>query len=123
MRILAWFFALFYVINGVVMIVAPGWWYGATPGVRDSGPFNPHFIIDVGIAFAGSGALIGCGTNGAGWRVLLAGAVFPVGHALFHIVELLTGEAGGPLLVHVFGVILPAFLTLWTAWSLKAKEA
>jgi hypothetical protein len=123
MRVLAWVLAVFSAVNGAVMIAAPEWWYGATPGVSGTGPFNPHFVIDVGIAFAVSGFMIGWGASGAGWRLILAGAAFPVGHALFHIVDLLGGHGHGPLWVEVFGVILPAAATLWLATAMRAQEA
>jgi hypothetical protein len=123
MRILTWILAGFYLANGLVMLAAPEWWYGATPGVSGTGPFNPHFVIDVAIAFTVSGALIGWGAAGAGWRLVLAGAGFPAGHALFHVVGLLSGHGHGPVSVEIFGVIVPAALTLWVAWALHAKEA
>lgn len=122
MRVLAWILAGFYVLNGIPMIAAPDWWYGATPGVPGTGPLNPHFVVDVGIAFLGSGLMIGWGAAGAGWRLALAGAAFPAGHALFHIVGFLAGENHGPLLVEVFGVIVPAGLALWLATAMRAKE-
>lgn len=122
MSVLAWFLAVFYLANGTVMIAAPGWWYGATPGVSGTGPFNPHFVVDVGIAFAFSGLMIGWGVRGGGWRLVLAGAAFPVGHALFHVIGLLGGHGHGPLLVEVFGVMLPAALVLWVATALRAQE-
>jgi hypothetical protein len=122
MGVLAWVLAAFYLGNGVVMIAAPEWWYGATPGVSGTGPFNPHFVVDVGIAFAVSGAMIGWGAAGAGWRLVLAGAAFPVGHTLFHIVELLGGHGHGPVWVEASGVMFPAAMTLWLASAIRAKE-
>lgn len=120
---LVWILAAFYLVNGAVMIALPEWWYGATPGVSDAGPYNAHFVVDIGIASGVSGATMAWGAFGAGWRLVLAGATFPAGHALFHIVELLHGEAQGPLYVHVFGVIVPAAATLLSAWFLTSKEA
>jgi hypothetical protein len=122
MRILAWLLAVFYLANGAVVLAAPDWWYASTPGVADTGPYNSHFVLDVGIAFAVSGALIAWGAGGGGWRLILSGAGFPVGHAVFHIVGLLGGHAHGPAWVEVAGVILPAVLTLGVAMSFRAKE-
>lgn len=123
MRVLAWMLAVFYVANGAPMLAAPEWWYGATPGVAGTGPFNSHFVIDAGIAFTVSGLMLAWGAAGAGWRLTLAGAGFPAGHALFHIAGLLSGDSHGPIWVEIFGVILPAAVTLWTARALKAQEA
>lgn len=123
MQILVFVLAVFYVANGVVMIAAPMWWYGATPGVAETGPFNPHFVVDVGIAFGLSGLMIAWGAMGAGWRLVLAGAAFPAGHAAFHIVGLAAGHSHGPIAVEIFGVIVPAVLTLWAAWAMRKLEA
>jgi hypothetical protein len=122
MKVLAWILAVFYAVNGAVMIADPQWWYGATPGVSGTGPFNPHFVVDVGIAFLGSGLLIGWGASGAGWRLVLAGAAFPVGHALFHIVGFLDGHVHGPVWVEALGVVLPAGLAVWAAWTMRKQE-
>ena len=32
------------VANGLFMLVSPGGWYDAVPGVTTTGPFNQHFI-------------------------------------------------------------------------------
>ena len=47
---------LFHLVNGIAMIVAPDVWYANTPGVSFTGPINIHFIRDIGLAFAASGA-------------------------------------------------------------------
>lgn len=122
MAVLAWILAVFYMANGVVMIAGPDWWYGATPGVTGTGPFNAHFVVDVGIAFLSSGLLIVWGAAGAGWRLILAGAAFPVGHALFHITGFTDGHVHGPVWIEIFGVVIPGALTLWAAWAAKAQE-
>ncbi len=123
MAALTWVLAAFYAVNGAIMILAPGWWYGATPGVSGTGPYNSHFVVDVGIAFTVSGLMIAWGASGAGWRLILAGAAFPVGHALFHLAGMLGGHSHGPLLVEIFGVAVPAAFTVWVAWAFRAKEA
>ena len=122
MALLAWILAIFYLVNGATMMAAPEWWYGATPGVSGTGPFNPHFVVDVGIAFAVSGGMVAWGASGGGWRLILAGAAFPLGHALFHIVERLSGHGHGPIAVEIFGVMLPAAAALWLASTMRGKE-
>ena len=37
--------------NGVFMLVSPLDWYFAVPGVTTTGPFNQHFLRDIGIIF------------------------------------------------------------------------
>jgi hypothetical protein len=48
---LAWFLGILSAVNGVFMVVAPAAWYPIVPGVVESGPFNAHFIRDIGAAF------------------------------------------------------------------------
>src|SRR5690242_12969978 len=79
--------------NGIFMIVAPAAWYTAIPGVATTGPANLHFIIDIGLAFAASGAgmIAGLATGARAATLALAGATWPTLHALFHIWEWTTG--------------------------------
>lgn len=37
--------------NGVSMLVSPEAWYVAVPGVTTTGPFNQHFLRDIGLIF------------------------------------------------------------------------
>ncbi len=37
--------------NGVYMLLAPESWYFAVPGVTTTGPFNQHFVRDIGLIF------------------------------------------------------------------------
>jgi hypothetical protein len=48
---LAVLFGLGLAANGVFMLVAPGDWYFAVPGVTTTGPFNQHFLRDIGLIF------------------------------------------------------------------------
>ena len=66
-RIIAGVLALILAGNGVMMLLAPLPWYDAVPGVVATGPFNPHFVRDIGAAYlvAGLGAAAG-GVAGAG---------------------------------------------------------
>ena len=49
------------IANGVYMLVSPESWYFAVPGVTTTGPFNQHFIRDIGLIFLflGGAFLIG----------------------------------------------------------------
>jgi hypothetical protein len=42
-------------INGLAMLVAGPFWYAHVPGVTETGPFNPHFVQDIGVAFLAAG--------------------------------------------------------------------
>ena len=35
-------------INGLEMLLAPGYWYNSVPGVSENGPLNAHLVADAG---------------------------------------------------------------------------
>ena len=35
-------------LNGLAMLVAGPLWYQTVPGAPETGPFNPHFVQDIG---------------------------------------------------------------------------
>ena len=51
MRLIIWFIALSYAVNGAIMLTEPKLWYDIIPGVSMLGPYNTHFIRDVGILY------------------------------------------------------------------------
>src|SRR5574338_900844 len=42
-------------LNGVFMLMAGSRWYETIPGVTHTGPFNPHFVADIGAAYLAGG--------------------------------------------------------------------
>ena len=38
-----------HLINGAAMWAAPAFWYAQTLGVAMTGPFNAHFVKDIGM--------------------------------------------------------------------------
>jgi hypothetical protein len=109
-------------LNGAVMLAAGRRWYEATPGVADTGPFNPHFVADVGAAYLIAGlALVARAVRPDFWPAAVAGAAFFSAHALIHVVGLLGGHS------HHQGfewalVVAPAALSLWTAFPSKGER-
>jgi uncharacterized protein YjeT (DUF2065 family) len=101
--------------NGVFMTLAPETWYWLVPGVPDRGPFNQHFLRDIGmiylligIAFI-YGALCPCHRRPLWW----VPTAWLVAHALFHLWEVFVGICGPESLLEDFaGVTLPALLAL-----------
>lgn len=117
---------LFHLINGLWMLLAPESWYAAVPGVRLEGPFNHHFIGDIGLAFiaSGVGMMVGFRMGKTAATLALAGATWPTLHACFHVWEWLTG--GLPSDMHILvstgiGVIVVSFLGFALAW-MRAKQ-
>ncbi len=108
--------------SGLVMILAPRRWFMTAPGVPATGPFNAHFVIDVGLGFLAAGlAFLVCA-----WRprlnlLALGASGFVVLHALFHLAHLAMGESVAPGVD--IGLAIPAFLGLALTWPRKGAGA
>lgn len=108
--------------NGIFMLLSPANWYFAVPGVTTTGPFNQHFLRDIGLIFLLVAIALLAGVARPAARVALwsAAALWLAGHALFHVWEVAVGICGPSALAQDFpAVTLPAILTtalaLW-AW-------
>jgi ABC-type Na+ efflux pump permease subunit len=115
---------LFHLGNGLFMLAAPDAWYAAVPGVVQTGPINHHFITDIALAFAGSGAFMILGARARMAAFALAGATFPALHALFHVWEWIAdGIPHDPkqMASDAVAVMLVSFLGFALAW-LRARE-
>jgi hypothetical protein len=122
LRILAWLLALLLIANGLFMLFRPEPWYFAVPGAADTGPFNRHFVNDIGAAFlvAGAGTAWAAWRPERGWPALVAGTGFLALHALIHLVEVASGDHGGQALVRDFpGVYLPTLVALFLVLKLR----
>ncbi len=87
----------FSVINGAWMLVAAPAWYELLPGrVPDFGPYNGHFIRDIGLAYLISGAgFVWSALNLKRCRpVMIAQALWAGGHALLHVADMIVGRVG-----------------------------
>lgn len=101
--------------NGVFMTIAPDPWYWLVPGVPDRGPFNQHFLRDIGINYMLIGAAFIYGALYSKHRLILwlMPTAWLVGHAIFHVWEVLVGICGPESLIEDFaGVTLPALFAL-----------
>jgi hypothetical protein len=112
---------LVHLLNGIYMLVAPAAWYTSVPGVTATGPFNHHFITDIGFAFAASGVgmIAGFRTGRVAGAFAFAGATWPTLHALFHLWEWITHglpSEMGPLISTAIGVMGVSFAGLALAW-------
>ena len=99
--------------NGVFMTLAPESWYWVVPGVPDRGPFNQHFIRDIGFIYILAGVAFIYGAVYVKHRLMLW--LFPTAwltlHAIFHIWEVIVGICGPESLIEDFGgVTLPALI-------------
>lgn len=102
-------------LNGVFMLADGARWYDTVPGLAHTGPFNPHFVADIGAAYLVAGlALIARTWRPNLWPAAAAGAAFMVAHALIHVADLTLQRSGDPR-VDIFLVILPAFIAAWAS--------
>lgn len=119
-RIIVGLFGAVSALNGVFMLAAGRRWYETIPGVVHSGPFNPHFVADIGAAFLTSGAaLIAAAWKPKYWPAAIAGAGFIGLHGVIHLVDVATGRSHD-VVTDVGLVILPAALTIWAVFPSKA---
>ena len=114
-RIIAAALALLLGGNGLAMLFAGLWWYGVVPGVTATGPYNPHFVRDIGAAYlvTGLGAAWFAWKPREGWPALVAGAAFLTLHSAIHIFDAACGTKPLADVVRDFaGVYLPTLLAL-----------
>jgi hypothetical protein len=115
------------VFNGAFMLVSPEAWYFAVPGVTTTGPFNQHFVRDIGLIFLFIGGAFLLGAARPDLRVLLwgAAAIWLSGHALFHLWEVAVGICSASAIPRDFpAVTLPAILGLaLTLWAIGHSRA
>ena len=103
------------------LLISPDGWYWAVPGVTTTGPFNQHFLRDIGLIFLLLSLALMIGVFRKTVRTLLwtATAMWLCGHALFHLWEVVVGICSASALQRDFpAVTLPAILTgLLALWS------
>jgi hypothetical protein len=112
-RIIAAVLGLILAANGVAMLFAGPWWYGAVPGVTATGPFNPHFVRDIGAAYLVTGGGLGwyAARPREGWPALAAAAAFLTLHAAVHVFDAVCGTKPLADVARDFaGVYLPALV-------------
>jgi hypothetical protein len=117
-RTIAAVLGLLLAANAAAMLTASVWWYHAVPGVTATGPYNPHFIHDIGMAY-----LVTAGGLGwfawrpvQGWPALVSAAAFLVLHGLIHVHDaILSPTRGHDLVRDLPGVFAPAVIAAWIA--------
>jgi hypothetical protein len=110
------------IANGSFMLLNPERWYLDVPGVTTTGPFNQHFVRDIGLIFLLLGGLFLVGAARPQLRVAFwtVPSIWLAGHALFHFWEEAVGICGPSALARDFlAVTLPAIIGLSiTAWAI-----
>jgi hypothetical protein len=113
--------------NGLFMLASPERWYLSVPGVTDTGPFNQHFVRDIGLIFLFVGGAFLLGAAKPEHRVVLwaAPTLWLAAHALFHFWEVAVGICAPSALLRDFpAVTLPAMVgTVLTLWAVRDARA
>lgn len=111
--------------NGLYMLLAPAAWYPAVPGVDATGPFNPHFVRDIGAAYiVAAGGLLATARWAQAWPAAIAGSSFLLLHALVHVFDALQGRVAVDHLINdALLVLAPALVALTLSWPRQAAPA
>lgn len=121
--LLAALLALALFMNGVVMMGAPLSWYGFVPGVAATGPFNEHFVGDVGAAYVAAALSLALAAGRLERTPAIPAAAFLFLHALIHLIPLQGAVRLGQIFVcapperaaligEIVGVYAPAIMAL-----------
>ena len=88
-RIVLCIVAAILLINGGHMLFAPEHWYPSIASVPHTGPFNAHFVRDIGCAYLAAGLGVAIGAWRVRWLVpaALPALMFLGLHALVHAWE------------------------------------
>lgn len=120
-----WALVAFYLLTGLIISVAPEFFYATGPGVAATGPYNMHFLRDVGFAFTLSALGLAYGLRYEIKPLVLFGASWLVVHGIFHFVLWLLHDQPGSsnALLDVALVVLPAAVLAYLAISYKPGSA
>ncbi|HEB91009.1 MAG TPA: hypothetical protein ENI85_15650 [Deltaproteobacteria bacterium] len=114
------------IANALWMLAGPMHWYTDIPvAVPDTGPFNPHFVRDVGGAFLTAGISLVWAFFSPRYRfpLVVAGSIFLSAHAGVHVFDTLRGALGHDhWLLDLPGVYLPGILLPWIALRMAREE-
>lgn len=118
---------LFLFGNGFVMLVAPSTWYRLVPGVTETGPFNQHFVRDIGLIQMLLGAAFAVGILQPSSRLVLwsAATSWLSAHAVLHLWEVAVGICHPSSIGRDFpAVTLPALVGIAvTTLAWRARQA
>jgi len=111
--------------NGLTMLANPAAWYGAVPGVSDTGPLNEHFVRDIGTAYLVAGtAFAAFALSSKVWPAALSAAAFVSLHAVVHLWDAAASrEHAHRLLIDIPTVFVPPPAALWLVWQPRPRGA
>ena len=119
LKLIYFIFCIMSLCNGAWMLFFPLSWYNDLPAaVPHTGPFNSHFVRDLGVVFILAGLAFGWSAlNVSRSRAVhLALTAFFTGHALIHVTDILAGRLPhSHWLVDMAGVFVPALIMILLA--------
>ena len=109
------------------MLLFPLSWYTEFPaGISHTGPFNPHFVRDLGVTFLVIALAFGWSARHLerARPVHLALTLFFTGHALIHVADIVMGRLpSNHWLIDMPGVFVPALIMIALAVALCSEPA
>lgn len=111
--------------NGLFMLIRPLDWYQAVPNVPLTGPFNEHFVRDIGAAYLAAAAMLGwsVGDLRGRWLGLVTGALWLALHGGIHVYEVSVGICGtGVFLSDAPAVLGPPLMVLAALGLMLARR-
>ena len=116
LKVIYLLFSLLNLLNGAWMLLFPQSWYTNLPAdVPHTGPFNAHFVRDLGVAFLVVGVAFAWSARNIdrSYPVHIGLTIFFTGHALIHLVDIQTGHLPSThWLIDIPGVFLPALMMI-----------
>lgn len=111
--------------NALWMLAGPMHWYTELPAaVPDTGPFNPHFVRDIGCAFFTVGATLvwAARTPALRFPLVSIATLFLVAHALLHVYDTAVGNLpSNHWWLDAPGVYAPAIVLGFATYRLRAE--
>ncbi len=108
------------------ILIDPEGWFEVFPGVAETGPFNVHFVRDVGCANLMIAAVLGWAALVRTHRAVLimVTAIWFGLHALLHVFDTMRGHLHTDHMIPDFAAIYaPAILTLGVAIWMFRRDA
>ena len=122
--VVLWALVAYYLLTGLYLIVLPLTFYETAPGVVDTGPYNMHFVRDVGFAFTVSALGIAYGMRRANKPLVVFGSAWLALHGLFHLILWLIHDnrLATTALVDLVLVVVPAIVVTYLAVMFEPRE-
>lgn len=123
MRVLIlWGLVVYYLATGLYIAVLPLVFYETGPGVSDTGPYNMHFLRDVGFAFTVSALGIAYGLRRKLKPLLVFGCAWLAMHGLFHLILWFMHPSFEGAVNDLVLVVLPAAVATYLGLTYKDSE-